>query len=240
MEKKLIAAFTFGLLAVSVANLLLSVGIVSLLLTWSPGTDIQLDDAGNFPGSWTTNGNSISIAGMNNSSAGADEHKSDMPMANATNATDAMNITSTPVPSTGQQLQAVMPAGGQFMPSAGELPPAGQLQQASGQAQSSGQMPPSAGQDTVVTGQMQTGSGPVPAVAQQFASDASQSPSGMEQYLSGTGPLPDSIGSSVSWTDALPADTAIPASGQDMTALSITATPKPSSFFSNFSGLWDQ
>jgi hypothetical protein len=238
MDKKLVAAFTFGLLAVSAANLLLSVGIVSLLLTGGPGTDVQLTDTG---GTWMTARNALSLTGMNNTTMETNASKVDMPLVNAT---------ITPAPSTGQQLPTGLPSGGQFPPASGQLPPTGQFSQgAAGQMPPSGQLPSTAGQ-TSAAGQNQAGAGQTPQAVQassgtgqalsgaQLPSGTSQLPSGMGQYLSGSGPMPGNGMSSAMGTGALPVDINNLINGQTLTASPATATPKPTlSFFNNMTSM---
>ncbi len=48
MEKKLITVFTFGILAISISNLLLSVGVVSFLLLMNQDTSSQSPDGSDF------------------------------------------------------------------------------------------------------------------------------------------------------------------------------------------------
>jgi len=154
MDKKLIAAITFGLLAVSVANLLLSVGVLSLLLANGQGTSTQLADTSNVPGTWVTARNSVSLAGMDNSTA-----------ANVTNVTTAMNATGTPMPSTDQQFPAGMPSSGQWTPPSGQRMPSGQGMPSGAGQVPSGAQPAASGNSQLPsgTGQSQTGSGAVSA-----------------------------------------------------------------------------
>lgn len=166
MDKRLVSAFIFGLLAVTVANLLLSVGIVSLLLTRDQGTSNQLADSGTFPGLGSTVSNSLAMTGMNNSTTAGG---TGMTAANATNVTKVMNVTATPTPSASQDFPAGMPSGGQFTPPSGGSPPSGQMPSGTGQAptsgqsSTSGQTPSGTGQTTSATGLNQSGTTSLPA-----------------------------------------------------------------------------
>jgi hypothetical protein len=222
MDKKLIAAFTFGLLAVSAANLLLSVGILSLLLTGSPGTDVQLADTGNSPWAGMETRNAVSLTGLNNSTMSTNVSKADM---------SALSVTVTPAPSMAQQTSAGSTASGQFTPPSGQLPPAGQFPQgAGGPMPSSGQLPSSAGQ-TAATGQIPAGTGQAMPSA-QASSGASPVPSA-GPLPSGTGSLPVNGMPSARGTGALSSDLTSLINGQTGTVSQATATPKPSLSFFN-------
>ncbi len=186
MDKKLVAAFTFGLLAVTAANLLLSVGIVSLLLAGGPGTDVQSTAADNTPAAWLTARNAVSLADMNNTTTATNVSSAGMPPANAT---------LTPAAATEQQSGTMLPAGGQFQPPAGQMPPSGQWQGADRTnvhpAANTRRARPYSGPDSA----RQPRQLPTPArlaSAGQLPSGTSQLPSGMGQYMSGSGSLPAS------------------------------------------------
>jgi hypothetical protein len=230
MDKKLVAAFTFGLLAVTAANLLLSVGIVSLLLTGGPGTDIQSTAADNTPAVWLTAKNAVSLADMNNTTTAANMGSADMPSANATQ---------TLVVATEQQSGTMLPTGGQFQPPAGQMPPAGQWQGTAGQMPPAGQYPQgatAAGQ-TPQTAQATSGASQA-ASGGQLPSGTSQLPSGMGQYMSGTGSMPAGGMSTTTGTNSLPSGITSLINGQTGTASQATPTPKPTlSFFNNMTSM---
>jgi hypothetical protein len=240
LDKKLIAAFTFGLLAVSAANLLLSIGIVSLLLTGGPETDVRLTDTGNMPGNWMETMSAVSLTDMNNTTTNVNPVKANLP---------AANVTITPLPSALQMPSTGLSTGGQFTPPSGQSPPAGELPQGGDwQAPSSGQLPSAAG-PAPVSGQVPASSGqttqavPTPAgsgqtvSATQTPSDTGQLTSGIGQYMSGTGSMPVN-GMSSTGIGSLPTGITSLINGQTGMASSATPTPKPElSFFNNMTNM---
>jgi hypothetical protein len=220
MDKKLIAAFTFGILAVSVANLLLSVGIVSLLFSESRETGSILTDTGNIPWGGATYMNTLSLEDTNNTTMGFNTSISDIPGANAT---------ITPLPSTGQLPATGLPANGQLPQDRGQAPPAGQMPV-------SGQMPPASGQ-MPAAGQYPAGSGQA-SQASQLSSDSSLTPSGPGKYLTDTGANQDSVMSSVAGTGMIPVDINELFGSLPGSTSQATATPTTSStFFNNFNSM---
>jgi hypothetical protein len=83
---------------------------------------------------------------------------------------------------------------------------------------------------------MPAGPGQLPSGSQQIPSDTGQLPSGTGQYASGPGSLQDNAMQSLSDMGYIPVDISGLTDGHAMA----TPTTSPSSFFTNFSGLWNQ
>lgn len=181
MDKKLISILTFGLLTISIANILLSVGIVSLLFVKSPATDSQ------FSGTMTT----ALAAPLTNDTMSAALAKNMLGNLNTSDANvSGINATVTPVPSASAQTGMMPPAG--WQPPAGGQPPAGwQPPSGSGQRPSSGQMPPSGSMQIPSSGgPSQSGSGSNPATSSSVPSGTVQAASAQGQYSPGSGQMP--------------------------------------------------
>ena len=70
MEKRLIAVITFGVLALSISNLLLSVGVVSFLLVNSQDTGNQGQDAIDFSAGFPMANSSASVTDIDDTIKG--------------------------------------------------------------------------------------------------------------------------------------------------------------------------
>lgn len=232
MEKKLVSVLIIGILVITVSNIMLSVGIVSLLFAINSGptanTGAYMSPA--YPDTRTM---AISPQNENAVQVGIDKK------INSTNASEQTNITTnitiTPEPSAFPEAGNAPPAGGQFPGGSGQAPPdMGQRPQGS-----PGQMPATnANQATPMpTSQFSSGTGTLPSGTNTMnTSDSSVTESqlsAIEQMLANitpqsatdTGTLPITIGNYSDLISEMLSVTATPAAN---TASSLTNNSKNS------------
>jgi len=172
VDQRLVTALIFGIVAVSIANILLSVGIVTLLAVSDRGTGSQAIDAGNvLPFAQATN-NTMPVSGFDGQARDA---------AAAGMNQSAANGSTTPA-ATDAAIPSGIPVEGGF--TSGQAPPSGWS--------GSGQMPPSG----AVPGQMVTsGTGPTSSSgAGPVTIGNGQSAAGATQQVTGTGSIPSGTG----------------------------------------------
>jgi len=172
MDKKLITVLTFGILAISISNLLLSVGVMSYLLLMSQGTSSLSPDSSDIPSFMPALNGSLPDAAINSMVIGINNRTNESvanttatlsPQANAT-AMDGRPAEMQAMYGSGMTLpdQGQWPAGSGQMPS-GQIPsgqiPSGQIpsgQVPSGQVPSGSQLP---GTSQSLPNATQTGTG---------------------------------------------------------------------------------
>lgn len=181
MEKKLVTVFIFGMLAISISNLLLSVGVVSFLLAMSHDTGTQSQDFSGIPQFMATSNGSLPASGINNMIKGINGE------ANVSGA----NATVAPAPSANAMTGAGWPAAGPAsygsgmpLPGSGQVPDGNMPTSPSGQMPQSGQMPPSGQMPS--GSQLSGGSQSLP-VATQTGTGTGSGSQGLSNYMGGSG-----------------------------------------------------
>lgn len=232
MEKKLISVLIIGILVITVSNIMLSVGIVSLLFAINSEPTVN---TGAYMSPVNPDTSTMAIPPQNENATLVDIDKK-INSTNASGYTDInTNITITPEPSAFPDAGSAPPAGGQFPGGSGQAPPdMGQMPQGS-----PGQMPATnVNQATLMpASQVPSGTGTRPSgINTTNTSDSSVTESqlsAIEQMLANitpqsatdTGTLPITIGNYSDLISEMLSVTATPATN---TASSLTNNSKNS------------
>ncbi|HMK45253.1 MAG TPA: hypothetical protein VK436_01375 [Methanocella sp.] len=187
MDKKFIPVIAYGLIAISMANILLSIGIIAMLLVMNNSISSQLSGAANSHATIPQSNNTSSATqtnGMINSDDQAVERNSSGDPANPS-LTRETNITGAKNKTVSGDLQT----GIDQLPSSGQMPQpsSGQTAQggSSGQASSNGQPSYGVAQNSSSSGQGQYASSQIPSTSQMPPSSPAQQPS--------SGQIPQSV-----------------------------------------------